>query len=75
MENTVGIRELKTQLSAYLRKVKSGDAITITEHGKPIWADCAHAADGRGAYASFDRRWAHFLERAKVAAAGSEFDC
>ena len=36
MENTVGIRELKSQLSAYLRKVKNGDSITITEHGKPI---------------------------------------
>ena len=32
----VGIRELKTQLSAYLRQVKAGGTVIITEHGKPI---------------------------------------
>lgn len=31
-----GIRELKTHLSAYLRRVKEGETITITEHGTPI---------------------------------------
>jgi prevent-host-death family protein len=32
----VGIRELKNKLSKYLRRVKAGETITITEHGKPI---------------------------------------
>jgi prevent-host-death family protein len=32
----IGIRELKTRLSAYLRKVKEGDIIVITEHGEPV---------------------------------------
>ena len=36
METTVGIRELKANLSAYLQKVKEGATIVITEHGKPI---------------------------------------
>jgi prevent-host-death family protein len=32
----VGIRELKAHLSEYLRKVKEGENLTITEHGKDI---------------------------------------
>jgi prevent-host-death family protein len=35
-EMIVGIRELKTQLSEYLRHVKSGQTIVITERGRPI---------------------------------------
>lgn len=33
---TVGIRDLKTNLSSYLEKVKKGHTIIITSHGKPI---------------------------------------
>jgi len=37
MEQTrVGIRELKENLSKYMTKVKSGQTIVITEHGKPV---------------------------------------
>jgi prevent-host-death family protein len=32
----VGVKELKTRLSQYLREVKKGRSIVITEHGKPI---------------------------------------
>mgnify|MGYP000969844377 CR=1 FL=1 len=32
----VGVRELKNHLSGYLEKVKQGDEIVITEHGRPI---------------------------------------
>lgn len=32
----VSVRELKTRLSAYLRKLKPGDEITVTSHGKPV---------------------------------------
>jgi len=35
-ETTVGIRELKSQLSKYLRQVKAGQTIVITEHGKMV---------------------------------------
>jgi prevent-host-death family protein len=35
-EMTVGIRELKSQLSKYLRQVKAGRTIVITEHGKTV---------------------------------------
>ena len=36
LEATVGISELKAQLSTYLAQVKAGATVTITEHGKPI---------------------------------------
>jgi antitoxin (DNA-binding transcriptional repressor) of toxin-antitoxin stability system len=33
---TVGIREIKNRLSAYLRKVRAGERVVVTEHGKPV---------------------------------------
>lgn len=35
-QETVGIRELKTRLGTYVRRVKSGNTLVITERGKPI---------------------------------------
>lgn len=35
-QRTVGIRDLKSQLSEYLRQVKAGETVIITEHGRPI---------------------------------------
>jgi prevent-host-death family protein len=35
-DNNVGVRELKSHLSEYLRRVKAGETIIITEWGKPI---------------------------------------
>ena len=35
-ERNVGVRELKANLSACLRHVKSGETIVISERGKPI---------------------------------------
>lgn len=33
---TVGVRELKAKLSAYLHKVEAGEALEITDRGRPI---------------------------------------
>ena len=33
---TVGVKELKDHLSTYLRQVKDGKIIEITEHGRPV---------------------------------------
>jgi prevent-host-death family protein len=33
---SVGTRQLRNHLSAYLRRVKAGETITITERGKPV---------------------------------------
>jgi len=35
-ELKVGVRELKSRLSEYLRRVKQGETLIITEHGKPV---------------------------------------
>lgn len=36
METLVGVRKLKNELSRYLREVKDGRTITITERGKVV---------------------------------------
>ena len=35
-ELTVGVRELKARLSEYLRHVKSGQTVVITDRGVPV---------------------------------------
>lgn len=35
-EVSVGVRELRDHLSAYLERVKDGERITVTEHGRPV---------------------------------------
>lgn len=47
--SAVGVRELKNQLSSYLDRVRAGEEITVTEHGRPIARLTAMAPD-------FDRR-------------------
>lgn len=32
----VGVRQLRAELTAMLRKVKGGEEIVITEHGRPV---------------------------------------
>ena len=33
---SVGVRELRNNLSRYLRKVREGESVLITDHGEPI---------------------------------------
>ncbi len=33
---SVGVRELRDHLSSYLERVKAGETITVTEHGRPV---------------------------------------
>ena len=35
-QTTVGIRELKARLGTYMRQVKGGAILVITERGKPV---------------------------------------
>jgi len=35
-QRSVGIRELKANLSSCLRQIKAGETIVITERGKPV---------------------------------------
>lgn len=32
----VGVRELRQNLSVYLRRVTNGEALEVTEHGRPV---------------------------------------
>lgn len=36
MGESVGVRELRQNLSKYLRRVKEGEALTVTEHGRDV---------------------------------------
>lgn len=36
MSNTVGIRELRQQASAVLKRVVAGESLVVTDHGHPI---------------------------------------
>ena len=36
MSNTVGIRELRQQASAVLKRVVAGETLVVTDHGHPI---------------------------------------
>lgn len=33
---TVGVRELRNRLSEYLRRVKAGERVLVTERGRPV---------------------------------------
>lgn len=33
---SIGVREFRDHLSQYLERVKAGETLTITEHGRPI---------------------------------------
>lgn len=35
-QSTVGVRELRQNLSVYLDRVKKGEALTVTEHGAAV---------------------------------------
>ncbi len=60
---TVGVRELKSQLSEYLRRVQAGQRLTVTDRGRAIailgpveqapTLDWAHAMVAKG-----QARWA-----------------
>ena len=34
--DTVGVRELRQNLSVYLKRVEAGETLQVTEHGRPV---------------------------------------
>jgi len=51
VDDRVGIRELRQDLSRYLRRVRAGERLVVTEHGRPLavlapWADEDDVLDG-----------------------------
>ena len=49
--STVGARELKIRLGTYLRRVRQGETLIVTEHGEPA-AEIRPVPLGRGADAA-----------------------
>ena len=47
---TVGLRELKNRLSEYVREVRSGEGVLVTDRGEVVaeLVPPGHANDGRG---------------------------
>ena len=45
---SVGVRDLRNNLSRYLRRIREGESLVITDHGEPI-GELAPTARGRGA--------------------------
>ncbi len=47
--STVGVKELKNQLTRYLRRTKHGEEIIITERGRPIGVIQPIQSEGKSA--------------------------
>jgi len=55
----VGVANLKASLSGYLARVKAGEVVTVTEHGRPIARICPLSPmehDPRAYLADLDRQ-------------------
>lgn len=58
----VPVRELKNRLSAYLRRVKQGERLVVTERGKPV----AEVSPVRAKRVSPDERLRQLAEAGEV---------
>lgn len=54
MAATVGVRELRQNLSRYLERVKEGESLVVTERGREV---ARLTPSGAGAYADAARRF------------------
>jgi prevent-host-death family protein len=51
---TVGIRELKDNLSRYIRRIEAGEHIAITAHGRVVAELVPPGARAKGSHSRFD---------------------
>ena len=56
MSETVGVRELRQNLSRYLDRVKAGEDLLVTEHGRVV-ARLVPAGESADAYAALAVRF------------------
>jgi prevent-host-death family protein len=71
MDDRVGVRELRQDLSRYLRRVRAGERLVVTERGHPLavlipWADERNVLDGLIASGRARRGDGRLLEIAPV---------
>jgi len=50
-----GIRELKNNLSSYIRRIEAGERIIVTAHGRVVAELVPPAADRQGRTSQFDQ--------------------
>jgi len=50
-----GIRELKDNLSQYIRRIEAGERVVVTAHGRAVAELVPPAAHRQGATSQFDR--------------------
>ena len=63
--SSVGVRELRQNLSRYLERVKAGEALDVTEHGRLV-ARLSPAGDPRDAYADAAERFGATIPGARL---------
>lgn len=68
-EISVGVRELKDHLSEYLRRVRAGESIVITDRGEPI----ARLTPGEAAGQTGDARLSAAVADGRLSWGGGEF--
>jgi len=51
----VGVRELKNQLSSYIRRVEAGERVEVTSHGRVVAELVAPARQKRKAESKFEK--------------------
>lgn len=68
---TVGIRQLKAHLSEYMRRVKAGETIIITERGAPVGRLIPEAA---ATHDSLDTRMQRLLDAGLAAWDGNRLE-
>ena len=61
---SVGIRDLKSRLTHYLRLIKGGERLVVTERGKPV--ALIRPLDGTEAKATVEERLAVLAKQGKI---------
>lgn len=61
---SVGIRDLKSRLTYYLRLIKGGERLVVTDRGKPI--ALIRPLDGSEAQATVEERLAVLAKQGKI---------
>jgi prevent-host-death family protein len=63
--SSVGVRELRQNLSRYLERVKAGEALDVTEHGRLV-ARLSPAGDPADVYADVAARFGATVPTARL---------
>jgi prevent-host-death family protein len=71
MGGTVGVRELRQNLSRYLDRVKAGEALVVTERGREV---ARLIPSGHGAYAELAARFGASTPSARLEQVAAHLD-